>query len=634
MIAGAPPRSATDAFMDTLERAKRLTALQVNTLARAVVDPDDVVGWTRLTTLGTATTVRAQDTAKLAVSDYLGATLDAAGAFDTAPVSVPVQSGVLASGRDVQGAYAATEGVVKNRMAGGMNFIDALDASARFLTSLAASEPARVGRDGVLAAAAADYRFERFRRVAVGATCDFCLMLATRGAVYLTRESAGEARKYHFRCDCRIEAVVGEGIARSTSLQSDWRNAIRDPERLRAAGVRTEWANLSDDVVARAAAEGSREAAAELAARQAFDAVNPSGVAADAQAMAWQRGESGVPLERKTLTRIAPERPPVEDFAKWRYSPEQVTEEIERLRGNAYGYERQLERYRADLERGKADLATEKGYLKSAGVKPQAYRSHYGYKSQSDYIKRVSEEIDDLEVKLGQVIDDADFLERTGLTRGQYEAAERAWKDAAKHVEYRDGLGAIVVDENYTSAAVSFHSVEEATTIVQQNLYDALDALPQNVREHVLRRGYTVAVNADAQGIDAAAFTYAGQSFRDGTTFWASANPRWTGVRASRIPHTKMVSDSGYLVEFPGVAEGAETFIHEIGHMVDVLTQDDVGRLFERVMAVVGDDKVLLSGYGRTKDREMVAETFVRWVRGDTDEVVQMVAEAQRWAAL
>jgi hypothetical protein len=44
-----------------------------------------------------------------------------------------------------------------------------------------------------------------FARVPSGATtCPFCLMLASRGFVYLSKESAGEFDQYHRHCDCRI----------------------------------------------------------------------------------------------------------------------------------------------------------------------------------------------------------------------------------------------------------------------------------------------------------------------------------------------------------------------------------------------------------------------------------------------
>ena len=45
----------------------------------------------------------------------------------------------------------------------------------------------------------------RFARVTTGAeTCAFCYMLASRGAVYHTRKTAGEQSHYHRGCDCKI----------------------------------------------------------------------------------------------------------------------------------------------------------------------------------------------------------------------------------------------------------------------------------------------------------------------------------------------------------------------------------------------------------------------------------------------
>lgn len=45
----------------------------------------------------------------------------------------------------------------------------------------------------------------RFARVPTGfETCTFCLMLASRGAVYHTRKTAGEWKHFHRRCDCKV----------------------------------------------------------------------------------------------------------------------------------------------------------------------------------------------------------------------------------------------------------------------------------------------------------------------------------------------------------------------------------------------------------------------------------------------
>ena len=61
----------------------------------------------------------------------------------------------------------------------------------------------------------------RFARIPTGfETCTFCLMLASRGAVYHTRKSAGEWKHFHRGCDCKVvpsfdpdpEAEVVEGV--------------------------------------------------------------------------------------------------------------------------------------------------------------------------------------------------------------------------------------------------------------------------------------------------------------------------------------------------------------------------------------------------------------------------------------
>jgi hypothetical protein len=47
-------------------------------------------------------------------------------------------------------------------------------------------------------------------RVPTGAeTCNWCLILASRGGVYHTSQSAGRDRKYHGMCDCQPVLVRG-----------------------------------------------------------------------------------------------------------------------------------------------------------------------------------------------------------------------------------------------------------------------------------------------------------------------------------------------------------------------------------------------------------------------------------------
>lgn len=65
------------------------------------------------------------------------------------------------------------------------------------LRSLNETIIANVGRDRDKGA--------RFARVPTGfETCTFCLMLASRGAVYCSRKTAGEWRHFHRNCDCKV----------------------------------------------------------------------------------------------------------------------------------------------------------------------------------------------------------------------------------------------------------------------------------------------------------------------------------------------------------------------------------------------------------------------------------------------
>lgn len=76
----------------------------------------------------------------------------------------------------------------------------ARDAAVRQLNSTIMANAARDRKRGV-----------RFARVTTGReTCAFCYMLASRGAVYHTRETAGQFDHYHRRCDCKVVPGFGD----------------------------------------------------------------------------------------------------------------------------------------------------------------------------------------------------------------------------------------------------------------------------------------------------------------------------------------------------------------------------------------------------------------------------------------
>lgn len=70
------------------------------------------------------------------------------------------------------------------------------------------------GRIAIEQSLAADPARPRFARVPQGAmTCQFCAMLASRGAVYESEQSAGAGgHEYHDHCDCEAVPVFGTDL--------------------------------------------------------------------------------------------------------------------------------------------------------------------------------------------------------------------------------------------------------------------------------------------------------------------------------------------------------------------------------------------------------------------------------------
>jgi hypothetical protein len=62
----------------------------------------------------------------------------------------------------------------------------------------------QAGRDTITESVLGDPAKAKWARAPQGeTTCAFCLILASRGAVYLTRETAGAVNRYHNACDCQ-----------------------------------------------------------------------------------------------------------------------------------------------------------------------------------------------------------------------------------------------------------------------------------------------------------------------------------------------------------------------------------------------------------------------------------------------
>lgn len=82
----------------------------------------------------------------------------------------------------------------------------------------------------------------KYARVPTGAeTCQFCLMLASRGFVYANKWKAGEGSHYHANCDCAIvPSFDGSGVEGYDPDQYEdmWRNPDKYPELREARNAR------------------------------------------------------------------------------------------------------------------------------------------------------------------------------------------------------------------------------------------------------------------------------------------------------------------------------------------------------------------------------------------------------------
>lgn len=88
------------------------------------------------------------------------------------------------------------------------------DATRRFIENMVADYVAQPGRDTIVQNTASDVSHPGWARVPTGReTCAFCLMLASRGAMYDSEKSARYKRsggRYHGRCDCVATPVWSE----------------------------------------------------------------------------------------------------------------------------------------------------------------------------------------------------------------------------------------------------------------------------------------------------------------------------------------------------------------------------------------------------------------------------------------
>ena len=139
---------------------------------------------------------------QMVLSEYGAASAQAAADFYDAvrTASVGEQMGAVAhSGLDTKATEGAVRAFVKDAVEGkyGMFNRKCLGRIDYELKCAAANSAKYNG--------GRDKRKPRFARVPSGSeTCRFCIMLASRGPVYTSRDAAGANGHFHSNCDCRI----------------------------------------------------------------------------------------------------------------------------------------------------------------------------------------------------------------------------------------------------------------------------------------------------------------------------------------------------------------------------------------------------------------------------------------------
>ena len=109
-------------------------------------------------------------------------------------------------------------------------------------TERVSSESKKAAGETVTRNAMRDPAKPKFARVPSGVeSCEFCMMLASRGFVYASRKAAGENEHYHPNCRCRIVPSFGsteiEGYD-PDAYYDMWKNPEKHPELREARNAR------------------------------------------------------------------------------------------------------------------------------------------------------------------------------------------------------------------------------------------------------------------------------------------------------------------------------------------------------------------------------------------------------------
>lgn len=253
----APPSNLTADFERSLAVA---TAQSVRSVRRHLeqVDAKAIAGdWPAVARRITRDITQGQQAAVVLSSWYLQEAVRATVHVASTPPDLPDYAGRTVSGMSVGQYVARTPDIVAARIDAGVKPDLAYAISERRLTSLAATEPYRIGRAAVAYASVNDANYAGWQRIAEAGACDFCQMLTTRGGAYTSKASAeltSQDLAFHNNCRCYAEPVLA---AAGPAVQ--------------AAGEQAWAANADQPVISRTGARSTGRSRPRAATRPRID---------------------------------------------------------------------------------------------------------------------------------------------------------------------------------------------------------------------------------------------------------------------------------------------------------------------------------------------------------------------------
>lgn len=438
--------------------------------------------------------------------------------------------------------------------------------------------------------------FRAWRRVPEAGACPFCLMLATRGAVYRNERTAGDSNDYHWRCRCSVELEA----------EFDQREDVRiDPaDAARTIQIRT----------------GGRQYTYDLSRYRNLGVTNapkaPRLPPADIRVLrptpgAWVDDPAKV---RASLRQLGIDDDHLDGYMDDFYITTNGIDVVELPRIGSDG--RPMRSWRQRVKTARAETESAKAELQALSDEIDWYNEDIDRRITSLWAQGTSQrDLDDY--RRGRKVDgkvDPEIASQRKLIREARRKMASVKRDAAEYQQWLDDYSKVTVQP----------MTERDFALARQMAEDldhVLARIPQWRRYRPDGTARSYALQLDDQGchdLYARAYTSPGSNriFIESETV------------LERTPQT-----DGWTMRAGGVPTGRRTTAHEVGHTVDHSANPQRDAIFERWKSSKGEEWRAVSEYGQTKPVEMYAELFAEWMYGDrSNPAVAEFARVFKWA--